>query len=111
MWYLGCSTSVLPGRCWCCRAGTRSLYSQHLHPLLWQRPALTPPPTTTLTLILTPTTTPGPPDGAEVAQLALTPDAVKDQTYFLAHLSQAQLSKAMFPLGGLTKPQVGRLSC
>jgi tRNA-specific 2-thiouridylase len=44
-----------------------------------------------------------------VALLALTPDAVKDQTYFLAHLSQAQLSRAIFPLGGLTKPQVRRL--
>ena len=36
-------------------------------------------------------------------QLALAPDAVKDQTYFLAHLTQQQLSKVMFPLGHLTK--------
>lgn len=39
--------------------------------------------------------------------LSLTPDAVKDQTYFLANLSAAQLSRCMFPLGGFTKPQVG----
>lgn len=36
-------------------------------------------------------------------QLALTPDPVKDQTYFLAHLSQQQLSRTIFPLGPLTK--------
>lgn len=41
-------------------------------------------------------------------RLALTPDAVKDQTYFLAHLSQSQLAHTLFPLGHLTKPQVGR---
>lgn len=41
-----------------------------------------------------------------LARLALTPDAVKDQTYFLAHLSPAQLSRAIFPLGPLTKKQV-----
>ena len=39
----------------------------------------------------------------EPVRLALAPDAVKDQTYFLAHLTQQQLSKAMFPLGHLTK--------
>ena len=39
-------------------------------------------------------------------RLALTPDAVKDQTYFLAHLSQQQLARTLFPLGHLTKPQV-----
>lgn len=45
------------------------------------------------------------------ARLALTPDAVKDQTYFLAHLSQAQLARTLFPLGHLTKPQVGDAGC
>ena len=35
--------------------------------------------------------------------LALTPDAVKDQTYFLANLSRAQLSRALFPLADFTK--------
>lgn len=39
-------------------------------------------------------------------RLALTPDAIKDQTYFLAQLSPAQLARTMFPLGALTKPQV-----
>ena len=38
--------------------------------------------------------------------LGMTPDALKDQTYFLAHLSPQQLARAMFPLGGFTKPQV-----
>ncbi len=33
----------------------------------------------------------------------MTPDAVKDQTYFLAHLSQQQLARTIFPLGRLTK--------
>jgi tRNA-specific 2-thiouridylase len=33
-------------------------------------------------------------------------DLAKDQSYFLFELSQAQLSEALFPLGGLTKPEV-----
>ncbi|HQO50401.1 MAG TPA: tRNA 2-thiouridine(34) synthase MnmA, partial [Bacteroidales bacterium] len=33
-------------------------------------------------------------------------DAVKDQTYFLARITYAQLSKLMFPVGGLQKPEV-----
>ena len=33
-------------------------------------------------------------------------DPNKDQSYFLCGLSQEQLSKAIFPLGGLTKPEV-----
>lgn len=33
-------------------------------------------------------------------------DRFKDQTYFLSMLSAAQLSKARFPIGGFTKPQV-----
>jgi hypothetical protein len=41
--------------------------------------------------------------------LRLTPDAVKDQTYFLANLSAGQLARCMFPLGPFTKPQVSRL--
>ncbi|KAL4433737.1 hypothetical protein ABPG75_000178 [Micractinium tetrahymenae] len=46
----------------------------------------------------------------EEVRLALTPDAVKDQTYFLAHLSQRQLARTLFPLGHLTKPQVRALA-
>ncbi len=33
-------------------------------------------------------------------------DANKDQSYFLYRLSQAQIAPALFPLGGLTKPEV-----
>lgn len=33
-------------------------------------------------------------------------DSIKDQTYFLSQLSQEQLSRALFPLGHLSKTQV-----
>ena len=33
-------------------------------------------------------------------------DVAKDQTYFLFGLTQEQLSRTMFPLGGMTKPHV-----
>ncbi|MEQ1813885.1 MAG: tRNA 2-thiouridine(34) synthase MnmA, partial [Candidatus Nitrotoga sp.] len=39
-------------------------------------------------------------------QLLKGKDTGKDQSYFLHRLNQAQLSKAMFPLGGLLKSQV-----
>ena len=38
--------------------------------------------------------------------LTMTPDLVKDQTYFLARLSQEQLSRVLFPLASMTKEQV-----
>lgn len=37
-------------------------------------------------------------------------DASKDQTYFLFGLTQEQLSRTLFPLGGLTKPEVRQLA-
>ncbi|MBW3019607.1 tRNA 2-thiouridine(34) synthase MnmA [Candidatus Woesearchaeota archaeon] len=42
--------------------------------------------------------------------LKKSPDPIKDQTYFLANLSQEQLSKAMFPIGHLTKKEVRALA-
>lgn len=39
-------------------------------------------------------------------QLVVSADVWKDQTYFLAHLVQRQLSKLIFPIGHLTKEQV-----
>ena len=47
-------------------------------------------------------------DGVDYLRMA--PDPVKDQTYFLARLSQEQLKKAMFPIGHLTKAQVRQLA-
>lgn len=38
--------------------------------------------------------------------LKQSPDLVKDQTYFLSQLSQAQVSRALFPVGHLEKYQV-----
>jgi tRNA-uridine 2-sulfurtransferase len=37
-------------------------------------------------------------------------DANKDQSYFLCQLSQKQLSKAVFPIGELPKPEVRRIA-
>ena len=37
-------------------------------------------------------------------------DLAKDQTYFLFGLSQDQLSRTLFPLGGMTKPEVRDLA-
>lgn len=45
-------------------------------------------------------------DGKKVFQLLAGKDDNKDQSYFLCQLSQEQLSKALFPIGELTKPQV-----
>ncbi len=43
-------------------------------------------------------------------QLLKASDASKDQSYFLHRLNQAQLSKTMFPLGGLLKSEVRRIA-
>ena len=49
------------------------------------------------------------PDGPVHRILAVT-DPNKDQSYFLCQLTQAQLSKAMFPIGDIVKPEVRRLA-
>ncbi|CAI7762652.1 unnamed protein product [Closterium sp. NIES-54] len=51
-----------------------------------------------------------PADPQAAVRLVLSADEVKDQTYFLSHLSQQQLSRVMFPLGALTKSQVRQLA-
>ncbi|MBN2306587.1 tRNA 2-thiouridine(34) synthase MnmA [Candidatus Peregrinibacteria bacterium] len=38
------------------------------------------------------------------------PDLVKDQTYFLAQISQAQLGRALFPIGSYNKKEVRKLA-
>lgn len=45
-------------------------------------------------------------DGKPIHQLLAGVDQNKDQSYFLCQLSQDQLSKALFPIGELTKPEV-----
>ena len=45
-------------------------------------------------------------DGKSVYKLLAGKDTNKDQSYFLCQLSQEQLTKALFPIGELTKPEV-----
>ncbi len=49
-------------------------------------------------------------DGNEIYQLLAGKDGNKDQSYFLCQLSQEQLSKALFPIGELTKPEVREIA-
>jgi len=44
------------------------------------------------------------------ALLQRSPDQIKDQTYFLAYLTQAQIARALFPIGHLQKTEVRALA-
>ena len=46
----------------------------------------------------------------ELTYLKRSPDPIKDQTYFLSQLSQSQLSRALFPIGGFEKNEVRKLA-
>lgn len=48
--------------------------------------------------------------GTPVYKLLAGADSNKDQSYFLCQLSQEQLSKALFPIGELTKPEVRKIA-
>ena len=50
------------------------------------------------------------PDGRTIYKLLAGSDPNKDQSYFLCQLSQEQLSRALFPVGGLLKPEVRRIA-
>ena len=49
-------------------------------------------------------------DGKPVYRILAGADPNKDQSYFLCQLTQDQLSKAMFPIGDIPKPEVRRLA-
>lgn len=49
-------------------------------------------------------------DGKQIYRLLAGADKNKDQSYFLCQLSQEQLSRALFPIGGLQKPEVRRIA-
>jgi len=49
-------------------------------------------------------------DGQTHYQLIAGADKNKDQSYFLCQLNQEQLSKALFPIGHLQKPEVRRIA-
>ena len=50
------------------------------------------------------------PDGQPVYRILAGADPNKDQSYFLCQLTQEQLSKALFPIGDIPKPEVRRLA-
>lgn len=49
-------------------------------------------------------------NGEMIYQLKAGADNNKDQSYFLCQLSQQQLSKALFPIGHLQKPEVRKIA-
>ena len=49
-------------------------------------------------------------NGQKVYRILAGADPNKDQSYFLCQLTQEQLSKAMFPIGDILKPEVRRLA-
>ena len=49
-------------------------------------------------------------DGSETYQLLAGVDGDKDQSYFLCQLSQEQLSRTLFPIGHLLKPEVRKIA-
>jgi len=49
-------------------------------------------------------------NGNQVYKLLAGKDGNKDQSYFLCQLSQEQLTKALFPIGELTKPEVRKIA-
>ncbi|MBN2775295.1 MAG: tRNA 2-thiouridine(34) synthase MnmA [Prolixibacteraceae bacterium] len=49
-------------------------------------------------------------NGETIYRLLAGKDRNKDQSYFLCQLNQLQLSKAMFPIGHLLKPEVRRIA-
>ena len=49
-------------------------------------------------------------DGNVIHRILAGADPNKDQSYFLCQLTQEQLSKAMFPIGDILKPEVRRLA-
>lgn len=48
--------------------------------------------------------------GKTIYRLLAGMDDNKDQSYFLCQVSQQQLSTALFPIGGMTKPEVRRIA-
>lgn len=49
-------------------------------------------------------------EGQTIYQLLAGVDSNKDQSYFLCQLNQYQLSKTLFPIGNLTKPEVRKIA-
>ena len=49
-------------------------------------------------------------NGKEIFHLLAGADNNKDQSYFLCQLNQYQLSKSLFPIGNLTKPEVREIA-